>query len=1061
MRKILLALFIGFICFIQQGQSQVTVTMSGSTVNPGAQASVDVTVNGFTNVLGAQFSINYDSTVLSFLNVGNFTTALPGLNSGAVSGPNGVGVQNGQITFSWFDQQGTGKTLPNGTRLFTINFTAIGAACTSSAINISNMPLAIEFVNSNFNTLNVTGAPGTVSVRCDGPVDPCPDPACTNPSNLTFTGAKRDATPGTNVCIPITFTNFNGLQSGQGLLTWNPSLISFTEAKNFGLPGLESSLNLNNTGSGQLTYVWSNPNPATPLTLPNNTIMMELCFNVTGPVGQVACILMGQGNPPTEWTNDNGEVPVCFSYGKVTIKDSSPRPPVVIKASTVQGNKDSVVCVDIRVDSFTNIVGMQFRLNWDPAVLQYVSTGMYDLEGLTASAFTNTASQLIIQWLSPNSQPVSKAANHKIFNVCFRLIGACDATSAITFTNPIEVVGLPGPEAVPHQTVPGAVTINCSVTPPVCTVTGSTNPSCNGATDGSINLTVTNADPNCDCIWKRADGTIIKNNKVTAGCNLPNVGAGTYTFELICNGTLACSSTTTLTQPDVLTIPTGGAVTNASCGAKGSINVTPTGGTPPYTYNWNPAQGNTNNPTGLDPGVYMLTVTDSRSCTSTASFTVGNTVTELTATISHTNVSCRGGNNGTISLSVSGGCTPYTFAWTGPLTGQNPQNVSAGAYSVTISDSSTPAMTRILNVTVTEPETAVSVQVTAVVRDMPPGSNTGSITILASGGTPNYTTQWSGSPTTIPSGNTSGMLTAGNLGAGTYNVTVTDQNGCTAVQNSIIVMAGDTVITPKAPRINTVGVATNFNGFNVPCNGNCNAVITATLNEGDTPITAVLRRGTSNVQTLTINALSEVRFTGVCAGTYTIQFNNSVGTVTSSAITVTQPSRLAATQEIKCSDGDTNNGSISVNLNNTGVAPYSFNWIGLPDVLNIVEDLSIGTYSVSVTDANECVLLISNMDVKNCEDTENCYRATPVITPNGDNRNDFFVVNCVRDFAADLTVFDRWGRVVYTQQAYDNTWAGTDRNNNNLSEGAYMWVLEINFGQGRREIYKGTVTILR
>jgi gliding motility-associated-like protein len=101
------------------------------------------------------------------------------------------------------------------------------------------------------------------------------------------------------------------------------------------------------------------------------------------------------------------------------------------------------------------------------------------------------------------------------------------------------------------------------------------------------------------------------------------------------------------------------------------------------------------------------------------------------------------------------------------------------------------------------------------------------------------------------------------------------------------------------------------------------------------------------------------------------------------------------------------------------------------------------------------------MDVTNCDDTENCYKALPVITPNGDNRNDLFVINCARQNQGDLTVFDRFGRIVYTQNNYDNTWSGLDRNNNVLPEGAYMWVLDVNFGQGRREIYKGTVTILR
>jgi gliding motility-associated-like protein len=60
-----------------------------------------------------------------------------------------------------------------------------------------------------------------------------------------------------------------------------------------------------------------------------------------------------------------------------------------------------------------------------------------------------------------------------------------------------------------------------------------------------------------------------------------------------------------------------------------------------------------------------------------------------------------------------------------------------------------------------------------------------------------------------------------------------------------------------------------------------------------------------------------------------------------------------------------------------------------------------------------------------------------------------------------LTVFDRWGQEVYTQQNYDNSWSGLDMENEALEESAYMWVLEVEFAESRREVFTGTVTILR
>jgi len=104
---------------------------------------------------------------------------------------------------------------------------------------------------------------------------------------------------------------------------------------------------------------------------------------------------------------------------------------------------------------------------------------------------------------------------------------------------------------------------------------------------------------------------------------------------------------------------------------------------------------------------------------------------------------------------------------------------------------------------------------------------------------------------------------------------------------------------------------------------------------------------------------------------------------------------------------------------------------------------------------------LTNIEVKECAATGDCFTASLVMTPNGDNFNDLFVINCAEENPSDLTVFDRWGRTVYSQINYDNTWQGIDKEGDSLPEGSYMWVLNVNFGQGRREVYKGTVTLLR
>jgi len=1140
MRKIFITLLTSLFFFLNNTNAQLTVTMSSVEVEQNTQASVDITVNGFTNLLGVQFSINYDSLVLSYADATNFTGALPGLSSAAVSGPNGVGVKNGQITFSWFDQQGTGKTLPNGTRLFTLVFNGIGAKCAQTDIVTSNVPRMIEVINANLQPINLINNKGTVTIKCDGtPVDPCPNPTCANPANLTFSGAVLSSEKDQTVCVPITVKNFKMLQSGQGSISWNPAILQYTEVKTpatGGIPGFSGGFNPANVATGLFVFLWSNDNPAVPLTLPDNTVIMELCFKVIGNVGQTGCVLIGTGSLETDWANDDASVPFCLNYGKVTIINKPPQDAVTIKVGTINGVLNATVCVDVTVDNFTNILGASTTFSWNPDQLEFIRTDMYDLEGLNISAFNNTASTLKFLWIPQNA--VTKPNGHKIFQICFKL-KQCLPSMAVNVPGPTEIVGQ-GSVIIPNQTVAGSVT--CTIIVEECTATctlGSiVNVNCNGSSDGSVALTVTGTNlSNHTILWKNSSGSVVKPSApVTSGTNLTGVGAGTYTYEVSFNSKICCSGTATVTQPAVITIPTANVVTNVICTQKGAINISATsGGNGGFAYAWTPNLGNTSNPTNLNAGTYTVTVTDSKSCTATASFTVsdqsstitipttnvvtnvgcgqkgsiningtsggnggfifawtpnqgntsnpvnldagsytvtvtdskgcsaaasftvGNTQTELLITSGSTHVKCKGASDGSIQINATGGCPAYIYTWTGGLSGANPQNVRAGTYTVTVSDASTPAATKTVTVTVTEPASDVSISLTGTVDASTSTASDGKITLSISGGTPNYKTVWTG-PTTIPDGNTSGALDANNIKAGTYSVTVTDANGCSAVRSNIEVKVGPPVVT--APKLSSSSVSSSFNGFGVTCFGSSDGSVSATLSEGSYPITVNLKSGPQTLRSIIVTA-PNISFTGLVAGSYTIEALNSAGTITAGPLVITQPTKLAATNNINCSEKNKETGVIELNMNNTGTGNYSFSWFGINDLDNKVENLGKGFYNVTVTDANNCELRITNIEIKECESTGGCHIGSTVITPNGDNLNDIFIINCVLDNSSDLSVFDRWGRLVYSQSNYDNTWQGLDKDGKDLVEGGYMWVLTVNFGQGRREVYKGTVTILR
>ncbi len=1040
--------------------------MSSVTVNTGQQAMVDVTVNGWTNILAAQFSINYDSLVLQYGNCTNFTTALPGLSAVNVSGPNGVGVKNGQMTFSWSDQEGTGKTLPNGTRLFTIVFNAIGANGTSSEVFTSSTPRVIEIVNSNFMELNLVNNRGTVTIGGGGPPpSTCVDPMCNNPNSLTLIGATVSAEQGERVCVPITVRNFNMMQSGQGSITWDNTILRYVEAvfpTTGGIPGFNTSFNFANAGNGNVRYVWGNETPGSPLTLPDNSQVLELCFDVLASTGQ-GCVRFSDMPLATFWDDVNGEIPVCYTFGKVNIGSGGTDDRVQILMGNGSGNQGQIVCVDITVRNFEDIFSIENRYSWDPTQLRFVRTEMYGLTGLNASAFqtlpvgSSNPNQLAVSWNHPDRE--NRADGHRIYSICFELL--CpdnnNYTAQISVTGSSEVTALVNnqPASVPANITGGTINVNCGTVPDMCTLTLGqvTHASCRGAANGAAVMTVTNAGADCVYQWRRG-ATIVQTGLVSSGTNLRDAIAGTYDFEVLCSGVRSCIQTgIVINEPAAITIPVAGVVTNAGCSGGGSINITGTsGGNGGFVFAWTPNQGNTANLMNLGEGTYTVTVTDSRGCTAQASFTVAENIAPLALSSVKTDVRCNGESNGTARITVSGGCPPHSFMWSiGGVTGPMVENLAAGTYTVTVSDASTPANTQTVSVTINQPM-LLNVGTPAITNAMTPTSNDGRITITPTGGTAPYMTAWTG-PSTIPNNTTN----AGNLMPGTYSVVVTDANGCTAQSTGITLGSGAAPMV--APEVGTLSVTSNFNGSQIRCNGESNGVISGTIARGTYPIVVTLRRGNQALNTLTVTQ-ANFMFSNLPAGDYVVELSNTTGTVMR-AINITQPRRLAGTATTACTNRNEESGSISINMNNTGTSPYDFNWSGIPDNSNRVENLAEGFYNVTISDANDCQQIITNIEIKSCNIDGACYTALDIITPNGDNFNDVFVINCVEDFPADLTIFDRWGRQVYTQINYDNTWKGEDQSMRDLREGAYIWVLTVNFGQGRTEVYTGTVTLLR
>ncbi|MBF2709303.1 MBG domain-containing protein, partial [Flavobacterium soyangense] len=191
---------------------------------------------------------------------------------------------------------------------------------------------------------------------------------------------------------------------------------------------------------------------------------------------------------------------------------------------------------------------------------------------------------------------------------------------------------------------------------------------------------------------------------------------------------------------------------------------------------WSPSGGTAATASGLAAGSYTVTVTDANGCTATRNFTITQPSAISTATGSQTNVSCNGGTNGSASVSPSGGTAGYTYTWSpSGGTAATASGLAAGSYAVTVTDANGCTATR--NFTITQPS-AISTATGSQTNVSCNGGTNGSASVSPSGGTAGYTYTWS------PSGGTA--ATATGLAAGSYTVTVTDANGCTATRNFTI-----------------------------------------------------------------------------------------------------------------------------------------------------------------------------------------------------------------------------------------------------------------------------------
>ncbi|MGL1885055.1 MAG: OmpA family protein [Reichenbachiella sp.] len=435
---------------------------------------------------------------------------------------------------------------------------------------------------------------------------------------------------------------------------------------------------------------------------------------------------------------------------------------------------------------------------------------------------------------------------------------------------------------------------------------------CNGDIKGTIDLEVTGGIAPYKYHWS--------NGMITQ--DLEDVAAGTYSVKIMDANRCELSLEATISQPDELIVGFG-EITNILCydQSTGAIAIEVSGGVEPYAYTWSNG-ATTQNLSNIKSGNYEVTVIDKNGCNKSINTKITEPELLLVREGKIDNVDCFGNTTGQINLNITGGVTPYIFAWNTGDSSQNITQLAAGKYSLQITDANGCATS--YSKLLTSPPKLKSA-VASVVDNICNGDRQGELNIDVSGGIKPYRYRWN-------TGTTSQDIV--DVKSGAYSLEIIDSNGCKDSVNAVI----------KEPELLTATVDI----VHILCHGDKSGTINLSVAGGKAPYSYKWSNGATTQDIASLKT-----------GQYSVVITDANGCTNIQDITIEQPTRFIAILEsennIKCYGQNT--GAINIKAVG-GIQPYEFIW-NTGETTKDIGNIPAGAYNLKAVDANGCTQLVS------------------------------------------------------------------------------------------------------